>query len=64
LWRVLTRACIPNAVDGIHDDMFWKDIEEVLNIRSECEEEGSTNCEDGHTELSSKGRQNLTCFVY
>ena len=51
-------------MDGIHDDMFWKDIEEVLNIRSECEEEGSTNCEDGHTELSSKGRQNLTCFVY
>jgi hypothetical protein len=55
LWGVLTRA-VPVAVDGTHDDTLWNDAEEVGNIRIECEEEGSTDCEDGHSELINKGR--------
>jgi len=50
------KGCIPNAGDGTHDDMFWNDNEEIGNLRSECEEEGSTDCEDGHSEQISKGR--------
>jgi hypothetical protein len=50
------KGCVSNAVDSAHDDMLWNDIEEVGNIRIECEEEGSTDCEDGHSELINKGR--------
>jgi len=30
------KGCIPNAVDGTHDDMFWNGIDEVGNVRSGC----------------------------
>ena len=53
----LWKGCLPNAVDGTYDDdVLWNDIEEVANVRSECEEEGSTDHEDGHSELINTGR--------
>jgi hypothetical protein len=35
-----------NTVDGT-DDMLWNDSEEGGNVRSQCEEDESTDCEDG-----------------
>jgi len=37
------RCCISNAVNGTDDDMLW-------NVRSECEEGESTDCEDGDSD--------------
>jgi hypothetical protein len=30
--------------------MLWNDSEEVRNVRSECEEDEGTDCEDGDTD--------------
>jgi hypothetical protein len=37
---------IPSAVDETDDDMLWNGSEEVGNVRSECEEDIGTDCED------------------
>ena len=37
------KCCISNVVDGTDDDMLW-------NVRSECEEEEGTDCEDGESD--------------
>jgi hypothetical protein len=37
-------------VDGTDDDMLWNDSEENGDIRSECEEDGGTDCEDGNSD--------------
>jgi hypothetical protein len=55
--------CKSSAVDGI-DDMLWNSITEVGNVRSECEEDNGTYCEDGDSAVSGKGAWNVTCFVY
>ena len=39
------KCCISNAVDGT-DDMVWNGSEEDGNVRSECEEDKGTECED------------------
>jgi hypothetical protein len=39
-------CCISNAVDGTDDGLLWKDREDDGNVRSECEEDESTDCED------------------
>ena len=36
------KCCISNVVDGT-DDMLW-------NVRSECEEDEVTDCEDGDSD--------------
>ena len=41
------KGCISSAVDGTDDDMLWKGIKENENVRSECEEDEGTDCEDG-----------------
>jgi hypothetical protein len=41
------KCWISNAVDGTDDDMLWNDSEEDGNVRSECEEDEGTDCEDG-----------------
>jgi hypothetical protein len=39
-WQRLTgSAVISNVVDGTDEDMLW-------NVRSECEEDEGTDCED------------------
>jgi hypothetical protein len=40
------KCCISNAVDGTDDDMLCVDSEEDGNVRSECDEEEGTDCED------------------
>ena len=41
------KCCISNAVDGNENDMLWNGSEEDGNVKSECEEDEGTDCEDG-----------------
>ena len=41
--KVFKRCCTSNVVNGTDDDMLW-------NVRSECEEGESTDCEDGDSD--------------
>ena len=41
------KCCISNAVDGTDDYMFWNGSEEDGDVKSECEEDEGTDCEDG-----------------
>jgi len=43
------KCCISNAKDGT-DDMLWNSSEENGNIRKECHEDESTDCEDGDSD--------------
>ena len=45
------KCCLSNAVDGTDEYMFWKDSEEDGNVRSECEEDEGTDCEDGDSDI-------------
>jgi hypothetical protein len=58
--KCFKKCYISNAVDGTDDDMWWNDSEEDGDVRSECEENEGTDCEDGDLTLIAKGRQNLT----
>ena len=40
-------CCISNVVNGTDDDMLWNGSKEGGNVRSECEEDEGTDCEDG-----------------
>jgi len=40
-----------NAMDGIGDYTLWNGSEEDGNVRSECEEDEGTSCEDGRQTL-------------
>jgi hypothetical protein len=41
------KCYISNAVGGTDDDdMLWVDSEEDGNVKSECDEEEGTDCED------------------
>jgi hypothetical protein len=44
------RCYISNAMDGTDDDMLWNGNEEGGNVRSECEEDEGTDCEDGDSD--------------
>ena len=47
----LQKYCISNAVDDYdYDNMLWNGSEEVGNVRSECEDDDDTNCEDGDSD--------------
>jgi hypothetical protein len=47
------------AMDGSHEDMLWNDSEEDGNVRSGCEDEGTSK------ERATLGdKHNLTCFLY
>ena len=39
-------CCISSAVDGT-DDMLWNGSEEDWNVKSDCEGDEGTDCEDG-----------------
>jgi hypothetical protein len=41
------KCCISKTVD---DDMLWNGSEEYGNVRSECEEDEGTDCEDGDSD--------------
>ena len=42
-------------MDENDDDMLWKGSEEGASMRTECEEDESTHCEDGDSD-TGKGR--------
>jgi len=42
-WKVWRSAVISSAVDGTDEDVLW-------NVRSECEEDEGTDCEDGDSD--------------
>jgi hypothetical protein len=44
------KCCIFTAVDGTDDDVLWNGSEEDGNVRSECEEGESTDCEGGDSD--------------
>jgi len=46
------KCCIFNAVDETYDDMLWNDSEEVGDVRSECETDEGTDCEDGDSDAN------------
>ena len=41
------KCFISTALDETDEDMLWNGSKDVGNIRSECEEDEGTNCEDG-----------------
>jgi hypothetical protein len=41
---------ISYAVDGTENDMLWNGSEKDQNVRSECEEDEGTDCEDGDSD--------------
>jgi hypothetical protein len=43
-------CCVFNAVDEADDDLLWNGSEEDENVRSECEENEGTDCEDGDSD--------------
>ena len=47
-----TKCCTSGAVDENDNDMLWNGSKEDGGVGSDCEEEESTNCEDGdsHTD--------------
>jgi len=42
------KCCVSNATDGT--DMLWNSSEEDGNITKECQEDESTDCEDGDSD--------------
>jgi hypothetical protein len=46
------KCYISNAVNETDDDMLWNGIEEDGNVRSECEEDEGTECEDGDSDTA------------
>ena len=44
------KCCLSSAVDE-SDDMLWYGSEEFGNVRSECEEDDGTYCEDGNSNI-------------
>jgi hypothetical protein len=40
---------------NVVDDMLWNDGEEDRDVRSECEEDEGTDCEDGDSDTFGKG---------
>jgi len=44
------KCCISSVVDGTDNVMLWNGSEEDGGVRGECEEEESTDCEDGDSD--------------
>jgi hypothetical protein len=51
------------AMGETGDSMFWSGSEEGGSVRSKCEEDEDTHCEDADGTPTGKGILNLTCFV-
>ena len=43
------KCCISTAVD-VTDKMLWNGSEEDWDVMNECEEDESTDCEDGESD--------------
>jgi len=44
------QCCTSSAVDGTDNDTLWNSSEEDGNVRTECEEDEGTDCEDGDSD--------------
>jgi hypothetical protein len=44
------KCCISNEADKTDDDIPWNGGEEDWKLRSECEEDEGTDCEDGDSD--------------
>ena len=46
------KCCISNSVDRTDDDddVLWNGSKEDGNVRSQCEEDDGTDCEDGESD--------------
>ena len=44
------KQCISNVVNGTDDDVLWNGSVEDGDVRSECEEDEGTDCEDGDSD--------------
>jgi hypothetical protein len=44
------KCCISTAVDKTDDNMLWNGSEEDGIVRSECEEDEGTECEEGDSD--------------
>ena len=44
------KCCTSNGTDGTDDDMLWNGSEEDGNVRSECEKDEVTDCDDGESD--------------
>ena len=44
------KCYISSTMDGTDDDMLWNSSQEDGNVRSECEKDESTDCEDGDSD--------------
>ena len=44
------KCCISSAVDETDDDMLWNGSEEDGDVRNKCEEDESTDGEDGDSD--------------
>jgi hypothetical protein len=44
------KCCICSALDETDNDMLWNGSEEDGNIRSECEEDEDTDCDNGDSD--------------
>jgi len=41
------QCCMSSVVNGTDGDMLWSGSEEDGDVRTECEEDEGTDCEDG-----------------
>jgi hypothetical protein len=48
--RGFKKCCVSNEMDGTDDDTLCNGSEEEANVRSECEEDEDTDCEDGDSD--------------
>ena len=46
------KCCIPNAKDGTEGGMLWNCSEDYGKVRSRCEEDDDTDCEDGDSDTN------------
>ena len=44
------KCCVSNAVGEPDNNMLWNGSEEDWNVRTECEEDEGTDCEDGDSD--------------
>jgi len=56
------KCCISNAVDGT-DDILWNGSEEDGDVRSECEEDEGTDCEDGDRLVKADRMWHALCIT-
>jgi hypothetical protein len=45
------KCCISSEVDENDDYMLWNSSEHNGNVRSDCEEDEGTDCEDGDSDI-------------